>query len=65
MANEFDFVVVGTGVAGLVGAIAAHDAGLRPIVIEKANKWGGTTSLSGGVLWVLFPVSTYGTDLRL
>ena len=47
-----NFIVVGSGAAGLVGAITAHRAGLRPVIIEKADMWGGTTATSGGVLWV-------------
>lgn len=50
-AKDRDFIVVGSGAAGLVGAIAAHLNGLRPIIIEKAAFWGGTTALSGGVIW--------------
>ncbi|MDR7101762.1 FAD-binding protein [Croceicoccus sp. BE223] len=50
--GTFDFVVVGTGAAGLLGAITASLRGLRPIVIEKADRWGGTTATSGGVLWI-------------
>lgn len=50
--EAFDFIVVGSGAAGLVGAITASLHGLRPLVIEKAEKWGGTTATSGGVLWV-------------
>ncbi|MBF7013723.1 FAD-binding protein [Novosphingobium resinovorum] len=50
--SNTNFVVVGSGAAGLVGAITAHRAGLRPIIIEKADVWGGTTATSGGVLWV-------------
>ena len=50
--RDFDFVVVGSGAAGLVGAITASIMGLRPLIIEKAAVWGGTTATSGGVLWV-------------
>ncbi|MDE2561789.1 MAG: FAD-dependent oxidoreductase [Sphingomonadales bacterium] len=53
MASEdFDFIVVGSGAAGLVAAITASRNGLKPLVIEKADRWGGTTATSGGVLWV-------------
>lgn len=51
-AEGYDFIVVGSGAAGLVGAISARLAGLRPLIIEKSDRWGGTTALSGGVLWV-------------
>ncbi|WP_240654751.1 FAD-binding protein [Croceicoccus ponticola] len=49
---DFDFLVVGSGAAGLVGAIGASIMGLRPLIIEKADVWGGTTAISGGVLWI-------------
>lgn len=51
-ADHYDFIVVGSGAAGLVGAISARLAGLRPLIIEKSDRWGGTTALSGGVLWI-------------
>ena len=49
---ETDVLVVGSGAAGLSAAIAAADAGLRTVVIESTDKWGGTTNLSGGGLWM-------------
>lgn len=48
----YDFIIVGSGAAGLAGAIAAKLAGLRPLIIEKSECWGGTTAMSGGVLWI-------------
>ena len=33
-----DVVVVGTGVAGLVAALAAHRRGLRVVVLSKASE---------------------------
>ncbi len=50
--SDFDFLVVGSGAAGMLGAITASLNGLRPLIIEKADCWGGTTATSGGVLWV-------------
>ncbi len=49
---EVDVLVVGTGGAGMTAAIAAHDAGAKVAVIEKTGKVGGTTAVSGGVLWI-------------
>ena len=51
MANH-DVVVLGTGAAGLVAAAAAHDAGASVGLFEKGDVVGGTTALSGGILWV-------------
>lgn len=54
-ASQREVVVVGSGAAGLAGAIAAHRAGARVTVVESTGFIGGTTSLSGGVGW--FPVN--------
>jgi succinate dehydrogenase/fumarate reductase flavoprotein subunit len=47
-----DLLVVGSGAGGLSTAIVAKKAGLDVIVIEKEPVFGGTTALSGGVLWI-------------
>lgn len=49
---ETDVIVVGTGAAGLSAAILAHDNGAKVTVLERSDKVGGTTSCSGGLLWV-------------
>lgn len=49
---EFDFVVVGSGGGGMTGAITAHEYGLKTLLIEKTDKIGGTTSVSGGGVWI-------------
>ncbi|MGU3782417.1 FAD-dependent oxidoreductase [Burkholderia metallica] len=60
MAKEIncDLVVVGSGAAGLATAITARKRGLDVVVLEKEPVFGGTTALSGGVLWI--PLSKYG-----
>jgi 3-oxosteroid 1-dehydrogenase len=50
--DSYDVVIVGSGAAGLSGAATACASGLRVLIIEKSSFWGGTTALSGGVLWV-------------
>jgi len=55
---ECDLLVVGSGAAGLATAITARKRGLDVVVVEKEPVFGGTTALSGGVLWV--PLSSYG-----
>ncbi|MDB5886246.1 MAG: fumarate reductase/succinate dehydrogenase flavoprotein domain protein [Polaromonas sp.] len=55
---ECDLLVVGSGAAGLATAITAKKRGLDVIVIEKEPVFGGTTALSGGVLWI--PLGPHG-----
>ncbi|MEV6300667.1 FAD-binding protein [Actinoplanes sp. NPDC051861] len=50
--REVDVLVVGTGAAGMTAAIAAADAGASVLIVESTGKWGGTTALSGGGLWM-------------
>lgn len=49
---NYDVVVVGSGAGGMVASIRAHDLGLRPIVIEKSDRYGGTSAVSGSGLWI-------------
>lgn len=50
--DTYDVVVVGTGAAGLTAGITAARHGLKPLVIEKAPLWGGTSALSLGGVWI-------------
>ena len=50
--EEYDVVVMGSGVAGLSAAVAAHEAGLRTLVVEKADRLGGSTTYSYGLIWI-------------
>jgi succinate dehydrogenase/fumarate reductase flavoprotein subunit len=52
MKHEFDVLVIGSGAAGFSAAIAAHDSGLKVLMVEKAEVFGGTTAYSAGVVWV-------------
>lgn len=50
--SEYDFVIVGSGGGSMVAAIYAKLAGLKPVILEKRDKIGGSTGFSGGVWWV-------------
>lgn len=50
--ETYDLVVVGSGAAGLSAAVTARQAGLSVLLIEKTSLIGGSTSLSGGNLWL-------------
>ena len=47
-----DLLVAGTGAAALGAAIAGADSGANVIVVESTDKWGGTTFISGGGVWL-------------
>ena len=47
-----DFVSIGSGGGGMTGALTANSRGLEALVLEKRDMVGGSTSMSGGVLWI-------------
>ena len=49
---EADVVVVGFGCAGACAAIAARDAGADVLVLERAGGGGGTSAMSGGLIYM-------------
>lgn len=50
--EELDWLVVGSGAAGMTSALRAADLGARTLVVEKASCFGGSTAMSGGAIWV-------------
>lgn len=50
--QNVDVIVVGSGATGLTAAILAHDHGAKVLVLEKTDRIGGTSAVSGGGLWV-------------
>jgi succinate dehydrogenase/fumarate reductase flavoprotein subunit len=51
-AEERDVIVLGGGAAGMTAAALAAAGGLDVLLIEKAAQVGGTTAISGGMVWV-------------
>ncbi|MBO9550372.1 FAD-dependent oxidoreductase [Pseudomonas sp.] len=52
----FDLVVLGSGAGGFATAATAARRGLKVLVVEKAERFGGTSAISGGAAWI------YGSD---
>ncbi len=50
--STIDVIILGTGAAGLTAALAAHEAGAEVALIERFDRIGGTSAVSGGVIWV-------------
>ena len=62
--QEFDVVVLGSGGAGLSAALTAAVNGARVAVYEKASTVGGTTAVSGGIVWIPAHDRLDGTELK-
>jgi 3-oxosteroid 1-dehydrogenase len=47
-----DVIVLGTGAAGLVAAVTGAEGGASVGLFEKSDLVGGTSAMSGGVVWM-------------
>lgn len=52
MKRNYDLIVLGAGAAGLAAACTAAIEGRSVALIEHTNRVGGTTAISGGMIWV-------------
>lgn len=64
--HSVDVLVVGSGAGGMLGAVRAADLGADTLLIEKSNRYGGSTAMSGGVIWIinnhLMPITGAGVQ---
>ena len=51
ISKSYDVIVLGAGAGGMAAAVAAATEGLKTLVIEKTAYVGGTTAISGGMVW--------------
>ncbi|HWK67237.1 MAG TPA: FAD-dependent oxidoreductase [Rhizobiaceae bacterium] len=47
-----DLIVLGSGAAGLAAAVTASYHGLKVLVVEKEDRFGGASAISGGTIWI-------------
>ncbi len=52
MDEIFDFVIVGSGGGSMCAALLMRSVGKRPLILEKTDLVGGSTAMSGGVMWI-------------
>ena len=50
--RSVDLLIAGSGGGGMVAALAALDSGLEPLIVEKQALVGGSTGMSGGIVWL-------------
>jgi 3-oxosteroid 1-dehydrogenase len=50
--TSVDVVVMGSGAAGFTAALRCAHLGMRVLIVEKGRQWGGSTSMSAGLVWV-------------
>ena len=50
--QSYDVVVFGAGAAGMSAALRAVHHGLRVVLLEKSEYFGGSTARSGGGVWI-------------
>lgn len=65
MSEEFDVIVVGSGIGGSSAAAAAARAGGRVALLEKSDTFGGSAALSAGMLWTAPDAAAYRKRIPL
>jgi succinate dehydrogenase/fumarate reductase flavoprotein subunit len=50
--DTFDVIVIGAGAAGMSAACTAAAMGRRVLLVEHSDRVGGTTAISGGMVWI-------------
>ncbi|MCY1388959.1 3-oxosteroid 1-dehydrogenase [compost metagenome] len=58
--NSYDVIVVGSGAGAMTSALFAAEQGLSVLIVEKSDKYGGTSAISGGGIWI--PNNHYFAD---
>ena len=52
MSQAYDVIVAGSGAGGMTAALCCAQLGLSTVLVEKSDRYGGTTAVSGGGIWI-------------
>ena len=58
--ETYDVVVAGSGAAALSAALTSAVGGASVLIVEKSERFGGTSAMSGAGVWV--PAKIIGED---
>lgn len=50
--HTVDLLVIGSGAGAMAAGIVARDRGADVLLIEKSDRYGGSSAMSGGSLWI-------------
>jgi len=62
--ETFDFLVIGSGIAGLTAAHKLADAGTVAVVTKKEDRTSATNYAQGGIAAVLSPLDDFASHIR-
>ena len=61
--HQYDVLIIGTGASAFTAALRASVAGLKVLMVEKEEYFGGASARSGGCLWV--PNNSYARRAKV
>ncbi len=50
--HTVDLLIVGSGAGAMTAGLAGYDRGANTLLIEKSDRYGGSSAMSGGGLWI-------------
>ena len=64
MTNEFDFLIIGSGIAGLSYALKVSEVGTAAIITKKQDTESNTNYAQGGIAAVVSPEDSFEEHIQ-